>query len=592
MVIELISLFATLVSCAPETTIEQYSREVIHDFSGNRFILEENENSYSIYDSSGNFIEGSDNTNSPYFDYEEINKYYLGPSNYFIEINNKIIDVLNDHEYSFEEMGGATYSLSDINSKSGNEGDVSDINEENTFKNTDDFLMIKNANYFERLRNFPENWFGECGLVALSILLGYFDTFYHDDFIPNDKMYTARFYEKSNTKSGRNDGDLNLKSERDQLLLEKEITAYQEDSSINYSFEKYWEMPGTTYAMRDYLFDNYLHTFLGLGSQSYGYPMLDKELHDTMNDYLNDNCSNITKFINLYNSNSGSDTNKHLVNFINEGFPILAILKSYEYSNSSRSKKEQKNHIVVCYGYKYDEVTDKYIYVAHFGWTPGSDESAKIKFTSDDIYGYFGMKFDGGHVHSSNVYMTNYKNVTKYSCPCGLIHSEIYDIFPEDWNFEERYYFENEGIKETKFTLENFEVDTSRLRCGFIENEVINLSPNRLDAGEAYFEMKFNKYIKQMDVDISFWSDEEYLNKFLGDYAYIQIKDKLGVWQNEIDLLDYGISTDRYNQTKISISIPQCTKSIRFIAHVEIPLSARNKGRISIGNMKLYVSSF
>ena len=104
MFIELIGLFATLISYAPETTFEQHSTEVIHDFSGNRFILEENENSYSIYDSLGNFIEGSDESNSAYYNYDGNDKYYLGPLNYYIKKDNKVIDLLDNKNYSLDEM--------------------------------------------------------------------------------------------------------------------------------------------------------------------------------------------------------------------------------------------------------------------------------------------------------------------------------------------------------------------------------------------------------------------------------------------------------------------------------------------------------
>lgn len=589
MFIELIGLFATLISYAPETTFEQHSTEVIHDFSGNRFILEENENSYSIYDSLGNFIEGSDESNSAYYNYDGNDKYYLGPLNYYIKKDNKVIDLLDNKNYSLDEMEGNYYSLKDCTYISNNSV-VPDIDIENTYVDTNGFLMIKNANYFQRLKEFPKNWFGECGIVALSMLLSYFDTFYNPNFIHDDKMYEAKYY-KDVVENGEEKKVLDFK--RSEYLMEKEITSYQEDNSIPYSYEKYWEMPGTTYAMRDYLFDNYMDTFAGFGNENDGFPMLDGELRSTINDYLIDNCENILKFIELYNYSFYINMHENIISFINEGYPVLTVLQSYE--SKTPGVGNGGNHIVLCYGYKEEKDTQgnkNYIFIAHFGWSPGTNNYTTIKFSSGAIYGCFGMKYKGAHIHSSNVYMTNEKNITKFSCPCGIIHSEIYNIPPKDWNFEQRYYFENEGIKETKFTLEDFEVNTRRLRCGFIENEVVNLSPNRLNAGDAYFEMKFNKNIKQMDVDISFWSDEEYLNKLLGDYAYIQIKDKLGVWQTEIDLLDYGISTDRYNQTKISVNIPQYTKAIRFISHVEIPLSARNKGRISIGDIKLYVGSF
>ena len=49
-------------------------------------------------------------------------------------------------------------------------------------------------------------------------------------------------------------------------------TSYK--SNGNYSYTDWNTMPGTTYAMRDYLFDNYMHKFMGIGWESAGYPML------------------------------------------------------------------------------------------------------------------------------------------------------------------------------------------------------------------------------------------------------------------------------------------------------------------------------
>ena len=72
------------------------------------------------------------------------------------------------------------------------------------------------------------------------------------------------------------------------------------------------------------------------------------------------------------------------------------------------------------------------------------------------------------------------------------IEHSVYKISPVDWNFDQRYYFENEGLKSSTINSDDLVINSTRLRCGYIENEFINLSPNRYNAGDAYLELNFN----------------------------------------------------------------------------------------------------
>ena len=166
------------------------------------------------------------------------------------------------------------------------------------------------------------------------------------------------------------------------------------------------------------------------------------------------------------------------------------------------------------------------------------------------------------------------------------IEHETYTLNPEDWGFDERYYFENEGLKYSTIDLNDFVIDTERLRCGYIEEEYINLSPNRYDAGDAYLELTFNELIYEFSTYISFWSASEYLYSTSGDYAYIQYLNEDGDWETFIDLLAEGIPTDRTNQKHFEFNFIEGTYGIKFVAHKETPNTDRNKGRISIGETK------
>lgn len=167
------------------------------------------------------------------------------------------------------------------------------------------------------------------------------------------------------------------------------------------------------------------------------------------------------------------------------------------------------------------------------------------------------------------------------------ITQNVYTLNPVDWGFEGRYYFQSEGLKCTTKTLENdFTISTERLRCGFIEGEYINLSPNRLNAGDAYLQLTFNKPIYEINTYLSFWSAAEGLYFINGDYAYLQYLDANGNWITFIDLLTSNLPTDRTAQKYFEYEFIEGTYGIRFIAHKENPTTGRNKGRICIGKTK------
>lgn len=107
-------------------------------------------------------------------------------------------------------------------------------------------------------------------------------------------------------------------------------------------------------------------------------------------------------------------------------------------------------------------------------------------------------------------------------------------ILPNEWGFEGRYYFENEGIKTSEIVKNDLTITTSRLRCGYIENSYIVLSPRREGAGRSYFELNFNKPVYSFVYSVCLWSGIENLDGL----AVMQIKDKNGDWHIAVDLKD------------------------------------------------------
>lgn len=279
----ILSLLFELIQSTP-VYLKTGDSYLLKDFVGNQFILKDDGSSYFIYDSNNNFIEGSFYTPSPYS--ESLQKdnelFYLGPANYYVKHKNKYYDLFQNQEVNYSILKDKSFVMrKDYNYESKNEDADSNISYASFDVN--EFNTIKNALYFEQLTQFPMNWFGECGFIALSILLGYYDTFYNDDFIPNDKTYNARYYKNVNDT-------LEFDHSKEEALLIKGKVPFQ--GSLGYSLNTWSIMPGTSYAMRDYFLDCFKSTILGIGGTS-GYPMSSYDLNASFDRYMEYNCPSI-----------------------------------------------------------------------------------------------------------------------------------------------------------------------------------------------------------------------------------------------------------------------------------------------------------
>lgn len=179
---------------------------------------------------------------------------------------------------------------------------------------------------------------------------------------------------------------------------------------------------------------------------------------------------------------------------------------------------------------------------------------------------------------SLNSYYSNLVNFTK---PTEF--AEKYILYPSSYQFPESY----NVTTPTTITLNDLVITNERLRCGYIEEQYINLSARKQSCGEAYLVYYTNKAISRIDVNLSFWSDSEYLSSTDSE-AYIQYLDENGNWIVALDLLnDITLSTDKENQDTYSVMLGEGATTFRFYVKTR-PIGTHNKGRISIGNMILY----
>ena len=183
------------------------------------------------------------------------------------------------------------------------------------------------------------------------------------------------------------------------------------------------------------------------------------------------------------------------------------------------------------------------------------------------------------HVHSDNYY-SSYNN--EYYCPCGeRIHKT--QISPSSWGFESQYYFYD---KYKQHTIGNLSFETNRLRTGFIENEVVNLSPRRQNAGNSYLRIVFQNIITKVDINMGWWSNNEHQND---GTAMLYYKDTVGVnaWYTLNNILNNtNMSQSHSNLSYYSFVMPEEAEGIMFNVTNQA-VGDTNKGRLSIGTMTI-----
>ena len=185
-------------------------------------------------------------------------------------------------------------------------------------------------------------------------------------------------------------------------------------------------------------------------------------------------------------------------------------------------------------------------------------------------------------ISSKSKYVSSFYEIKKPSAAMEHI-----TISPAEYSFYEEY---NAEEINSKVNQGRYIIDTRRLRCGYIENECINLSPRKEGAGTAYISYKLDSYVYRIDIEMFLWSENEYLEP-TDSQAYIQYKDTSGNWVTVLDLLnDVELSTDRLFPEVYTITIPEKTKEFRIYCTTR-RIGDRNKGRLCIGDLSIYLEN-
>ncbi len=227
------------------------------------------------------------------------------------------------------------------------------------------------------------------------------------------------------------------------------------------------------------------------------------------------------------------------------------------------------------------ELTVNNLYDNSYGL--GYEEWEKIFEIADpEYYVYIGLASE------IDPFWDDYYCVQSFREPCRYKYK--FSILPSDWGFDGRYYFSNElepeyllnnpERKNKEITIDGFNIATERLRCGYIENSFIVLSPRRENAGRAYFEMIFDRKICTFMYRACLWSGNEKID----GSAIIQIADANGNWTKLKDIPLHQLKTKENGLTQFVEETPEGIYGLRFEIE-STPEGTRNKGRFCIDDI-------
>ena len=163
-------------------------------------------------------------------------------------------------------------------------------------------------------------------------------------------------------------------------------------------------------------------------------------------------------------------------------------------------------------------------------------------------------------------------------------------IKPSEWGFEPQYFFTTNKWKQTSTPILNhgLTITHDRLRCGYIENSYVVLSPRRENAGLAYLTMKFDQPVYSYMFGITLWSTSEGLNSY-DSTAVVESMDEHGTWHEDMNLmtdLPNGFSIRTQQIDRYETAHTEGIYGLRFVL-TSSAIGTRNKGRLCLDDLVL-----
>ena len=367
---------------AEKLGVGDYTYELLAGFSdASRYTLVEGDGKYLIFDNVlQDFVEYSDSSNSYYYYYDlnsNSRKMYLGPTYYFYQQDGAVIDMTDGQQLDEsavaacalyeQESSVSQFSIRQSSQQTATAGQTQAMSD---LTNEEKMIL-----YFSNLRsnmgiNSDWNFPGSCGVVAIGMMLSYFDTF-RDDNIIYDKDFDAH-------------------------------TIIQVGSHSEISMANYLESPGTDRRFQRHLID--IGVELGYyknDTTSFGLTYLEE--NGIFNRYLTTRNIDATVKYELWESND------RLGYLMSEYGPLLL---SITYWEDEDGLTVEKNHALVAYEYTGDEI------IANFGWW-GAKTHTNIANTKIRCIQY--VKFENDIHSCSDNYRWAYNGEIGSLCPCGNI---------------------------------------------------------------------------------------------------------------------------------------------------------------------------
>ena len=225
-----------------------------------------------------------------------------------------------------------------------------------------------------------------------------------------------------------------------------------------------------------------------------------------------------------------------------------------------------------------DHVTNIFGYEKFRGYNPNTNDTIE----KDYIIGRLNFRYSTG----------------EYYCDAGILNYPLMAVIQYNINYQDSYYayasdfaeeFVNNNGGGQYFYYEISEIvelnngrhlNTSRLRCSYIENQYLVLSPKRVDAGTSYLSIMTLYYIPKITFTASLWGPSE---DHEHELFWLQYK-KDNIWINHTTIDLSNMSCSKNYPDTYTILFPKETREIRFMATHSNPEGLRNRGRIVLNN--------
>lgn len=225
-----------------------------------------------------------------------------------------------------------------------------------------------------------------------------------------------------------------------------------------------------------------------------------------------------------------------------------------------------------------------------------------------NVFGY--EEFTGINVNTNETVIKKYLIVRvnwpgcdyEFYCDADILHQGLINLVEYHINYPHNYsayaydfaeeFVNSQGngqyfyydISEPVYTNTDKHFNTSRLRCSYIENQYLVLSPKREGAGSAYLSIETRHQISKLIFNASLWS----VNEDHGNETFkIQTFDGT-TWNDYIDINLFKLSKNKNNLDEITVLFPRNTRTFRFLATHSAPSGDKNKGRIVLDNIQFF----